>query len=103
MKRIPKTAAPLSRLPVNSSFRKNLAKAEAAFKDALAINPADRETYLQAAQFYFHQKRFDDVDKVLQNAQARRSDDPAPSFALANFYEMENRPADVRKLLLDLK
>jgi tetratricopeptide (TPR) repeat protein len=83
---------------------KDPAKAEAAFKDALAINPADRATYLQAAQFYFQQRRFEDVEKVLQNAQAKSSaDDPSPSLALANSYELQGRPADVRKLLLDLK
>src|SRR5262249_33732666 len=47
--------------------------------------------------------RFDDVERVLQNAQANSPDDPFASLTLVTFYEISNRPADARRLLLDLK
>jgi tetratricopeptide (TPR) repeat protein len=79
------------------------AKADAVFKELLSIYPAEQDVYVQVVDFYYKEGRFDDVEQILRNAQAGSADDPQPSFLLADFYTARNRPADARKLLLDLK
>ena len=82
---------------------KDPAKAEATFKEALALNPTDGRIYGPFALMYFQQGRFDDGIKLLESTQNLIPLDPTPSFLLANQYVARNQNAEARKVLLDLK
>ena len=79
-------------------------KADALLNEGLALYPADPDVYNLALRFYFRQKRFDEIEKTLRNAQAKgASDNPEPSMVLADVYRVQGRQDESRKLLTELK
>jgi tetratricopeptide (TPR) repeat protein len=100
----PKERAVLISLATYYASTGDAARAGAFYTEALKLYPADPEVYNQALRFYFAAKRFDEVERILRTAQDKGpKDTPDPSLVLADVYRLEGRPADARKLLVELK
>jgi tetratricopeptide (TPR) repeat protein len=78
-------------------------KAENTIKEALTLFPTDKDVYLQAFNFYVQMRRMPDAEAVLRNVQSKLTDDPSPSLLLAELLNAQEKPTEVRELLLELK
>jgi tetratricopeptide (TPR) repeat protein len=82
---------------------RDTAKAESIFNEVTSLYPSDKAIYLQVVEFYHQAGRFEDVERVLRDAQTHSSQTPEPSLILADFYRVRDRDTDARELLLKLK
>ena len=66
-------------------------KAEAAFKKAIELNPRNKKTYIDLAQTYIRQSRFDEAEETYRRAISIDSSNDQVYGGLALFYQLSHK------------
>ena len=72
------------------------AEAMEAFKRAASINPSHQDSHLQAAELAFQLKRYEEAEKILDRAIARRPYNPASAELMARIRYAQARLPEAR-------
>ncbi len=98
-----KNKAAISALLADYVAMNNTEKQESLIKEALRMDPADRDMRLRAVDFYTRANRFKEIEIILRDSQTRLKDDPSPALLLTDLYTSRNRAEDAQKLLIETR